>query len=133
MHDDLYLTGLHNEKEMQLMGDDQDNFRKLVASLESVLKKEVDSRNITDQAIINKFILSSEVFSQMAGVMEVTAVKNMLKYAHIHEVGKSRMIYKNGADINRVIVLLEGKLGVVKEQVTHSSKIELPSTPEKKY
>ena len=55
--------------------------------------------------------------------MSVAAVKNMLKYAHIHEVDKGRTLYKSGADINRVVVLLEGKLGVVKDQAPQLSKV----------
>ena len=42
------------------------------------------------------------------------AVKNMLKYANVHEVGKGRILYKNGADIDRVVVMLGGKFGIVK-------------------
>ena len=59
----------------------------------------------------------------MARVMSVPAVKSMLKCAHIHDVGKARMLYKNGADINRVVVLLEGKLGIVKDQATQALKV----------
>ena len=125
MNDDLYLTELHNENETKDFSDNDDaqKFRKLVVLLESVLKKEADLRSATDQAIINKFISSSEVFSQMARVMSVPAVKSMLKCAHIHDVGKGRMLYKNGADINRVVVLLEGKLGIVKDQSIQGSKL----------
>ena len=32
----------------------------------------------------------------------------MLKYATIHEVEEERMLYKNGADIDRVVVMLKG-------------------------
>ena len=69
---------------------------------------------MTDQAIINKFISNSEVFSRLASVLSVDAVKNMLKYANVHEVGKGRILYKNGADIDRVVVMLGGKFGIVK-------------------
>ena len=55
-----------------------------------MLKKNNDSRNTTDHSIINKFIKNSNVFSAIAEVTSVDAVKNMLKYANIHDLGKNR-------------------------------------------
>ena len=63
--------------------------------MENVLNKNIDSRNHTDHAVINKFINNSDVLTAISEVTSIDAVKNMLKYSHIHNITKNRILYKN--------------------------------------
>ena len=90
------------------LGGESGKFAELVDSVEGVLRKDMDARNVTDQTIMNKFIAKSQVLSQLAEVLSFDAVKNMLKYAAVHQVGGGRVLLKKGADIDRVVVMLKG-------------------------
>lgn len=94
--------------------DSSNKLKELVNLMENILKKNIDSRNSSDQAVINKFITNSDTLTQIAEVTSIDAVKNMLKFSHIHEIPKNRILYKNGQDIDRVIIMLSGKFGIVK-------------------
>lgn len=43
-----------------------------------------------------------------------------MKNAHIHEIIKNRIIIKQGANIENIIVLLSGKFGIVETNIESS-------------
>ena len=46
--------------------DSSNKFKELANLMENVLKKNIDSRNASDQAVINKFIANSDSLTQIA-------------------------------------------------------------------